>query len=168
MKFVLLFVSCGVFFFANAADTTTKTTTTTGKHAHMMMKHEDFKWAKGPEGLPLGNEIVVLDGDPSKKGMFTIRAKFPANYKIPPHTHPSVENVTVISGELMLGMGPKWDETTMTTLKPGGYASLPQAMAHYAYAKNGAEVQITAMGPFAIDYHNASDDPRKSNPKTLK
>jgi hypothetical protein len=32
--------------------------------------------------------------------------------------------------------------------------------AHYAFTKDGATIQVHAMGPFAITYYNAADDPR--------
>jgi len=34
-----------------------------------------------------------------------IRAKLPSGYKVPPHTHPTAENVTVLSGAFHIGMG---------------------------------------------------------------
>jgi quercetin dioxygenase-like cupin family protein len=135
---------------------------------HVMLKPEDLKWGKGPDMLPAGIEAAVLNGDPGKEGNFVMRGRMPANYKIPPHTHPTTENVTVISGELMLGMGKKFDESKMTKLGPGSYVSLPSGMAHYAMSKSGTEIQIEAMGPFAIDYINPKDDPRKAGGTTLK
>ena len=53
-----------------------------------------------------GAKAAVLEGDPSKEGMFTVRIKMPAGYVIPPHTHPKIERVTVLSGELGLAWGP--------------------------------------------------------------
>ena len=35
------------------------------------------KWGPAPPALPPGAQMAVLDGDPSKPGLFTIRAKFP-------------------------------------------------------------------------------------------
>src|SRR5262245_12013524 len=40
----------------------------------------------------------VLTGDPGKDGPYAVRVRLPAGYKIPPHTHPTAENVTVLSG----------------------------------------------------------------------
>src|SRR5947207_8022440 len=71
----------------------------------------DLKWADAPPSLPPGAKMAVLEGDPGKKGPFTVRLQAPAGYKIPPHTHPTAERVTVISGALHLGMGDKYDET---------------------------------------------------------
>lgn len=52
----------------------------------------------------------MLEGDPMKAGLFTIRIQLPANYKIPAHWHPADEHVTVISGTFYMGMGNKLDE----------------------------------------------------------
>ena len=38
---------------------------------------------------------------------YTVRLKFPANYAIPAHSHPTDENVVVVSGALTFGMGDK-------------------------------------------------------------
>jgi quercetin dioxygenase-like cupin family protein len=34
-----------------------------------------------------------------------MRVKFPVSYKIPPHSHPNDEVVTVISGDFHVGIG---------------------------------------------------------------
>ena len=74
-------------------------------------KADGLKWQDGPSSLPPGSKIAVLEGDPSKEGPWVFRLKFPDGYKIPPHTHPGPERVTVISGTLNLGMGEKFDMT---------------------------------------------------------
>src|SRR3981189_1359273 len=80
------------------------------KSEHVMFAAADLKWSDGPPALPAGSKIAVLTGDPGKAGPFTIRLKFPTGYKVPPHTHPTAENLTVISGTIGLGSGPKFDE----------------------------------------------------------
>src|SRR5215468_11269360 len=66
-------------------------------------------WKDGPPSLPPGARIAVLEGDPAKPGPFVFRVKVPDGYRIPPHTHPKPERVTVISGTFHLGMGEKFD-----------------------------------------------------------
>jgi quercetin dioxygenase-like cupin family protein len=65
---------------------------------HTVVSAQDIKWSKGPSSLPQGAESAVLYGDPAKEGMFAFRLKFPKGYRIPPHSHPKPEIVTVISG----------------------------------------------------------------------
>ena len=55
-------------------------------------------WTAAPPNMPKGTLIAVLEGDPKKPGMFTIRVKMPAGTRIPPHWHPRQERVTVLSG----------------------------------------------------------------------
>src|SRR4051794_16362537 len=74
---------------------------------HVMLLPGDLKWGPGPPGLPAGAQAAVIDGDPGKAGLFTIRAKMPDGYKIPPHSHPTDEHLTVLSGTLKAGSGAK-------------------------------------------------------------
>ena len=57
--------------------------------------------------MPAGAQIAVLSGDPTKSVAYAVRLKFPANYAIPAHSHPTDENVVVVSGALTFGMGDK-------------------------------------------------------------
>ncbi|KAI9881669.1 MAG: hypothetical protein M1823_006620, partial [Watsoniomyces obsoletus] len=82
-------------------------------------------WGPAPPVLPKGGQMAVLSGDPGKAGHFTVRLRMPAGYKIPAHQHPHSEPVTVISGELMFGMGDKLDEKSAKKLGPGGFVDLP-------------------------------------------
>jgi quercetin dioxygenase-like cupin family protein len=49
--------------------------------------------------------MAVVSGDPAEEGAFRMRVKFPVSYKIPPHSHPNDEVVTVISGDFHVGIG---------------------------------------------------------------
>ena len=131
---------------------------------HTMINPADLKWGPAPAGIPADAQAAVLDGDPGKAGMFTVRLKVPDGMKVMPHWHPSDEHVTIIQGTLMVGMGNKWDDTAMQALNTGGHARMPRKLNHYVQAKGETIVQITAMGPFAITYADPKDDPRKKSP----
>jgi quercetin dioxygenase-like cupin family protein len=128
---------------------------------HVMVTPDQLKWGPGPAALPAGAEAAVVEGDPGKPGLFTLRAKLPDGYTVPPHSHPTDEHVTIISGELMVGMGSKLDESAMQALGAGGYASMPARMNHYVRAKGATIIQVSAMGPFDVKYADPKDDPRK-------
>jgi quercetin dioxygenase-like cupin family protein len=130
------------------------------KSEHVMFAAADLKWADGPPALPAGAKIAVLTGDPGKAGPFTVRLKFPTGYKVPPHTHPTAENVTVISGTLGLGSGAKFDEAAAHEMTAGGFAVMPAGMEHFAWCKSECVVQIHSEGPFQVKYVNPADDPR--------
>jgi hypothetical protein len=134
----------------------------TGTHVkHVVVTPDQIKWGPAPPSLPPGAELAVLSGDPSKAGVpFTIRAKMPDGYKVPPHWHPTNENVNVIQGTLMVGMGNKFDESAGSEMPTGSYALMPKGVRHFAWAKGETIIDVYGMGPFAITYVNPSDDPR--------
>src|SRR5881392_753348 len=78
-------------------------------------------WGPAPPVFPAGAKMAVLQGDPSKPELFTVRLEFPAGYTIAPHFHPTDEQVTVISGTFLVGMGDKADFTHALTLPAGGF-----------------------------------------------
>ena len=129
---------------------------------HVVFNPDDLKWGDVPPGLPPGAKMAVLAGDPTKKGLFTVRLQAPAGYKVPPHTHPTAENITVISGTFNVGMGDKFDEGAGKLLEAGGFVVMPAGMQHYAWSTGDAIIQIHGKGPFAITYVNPADDPRNA------
>jgi quercetin dioxygenase-like cupin family protein len=124
---------------------------------HPLMNAADLKWGPAPAALPAGVQMVVLAGNPDAAGPFTVRMKPPAGYKIPLHTHPTDELVTVIEGGITLSMDAAG---AGQALSPGGFANLPAGMKHQASFPSGGTVQVHGMGPFSITYVNPKDDPR--------
>src|SRR3954465_13645543 len=75
---------------------------------HVAATPDSLKWAPAPPAFPKGGlQVAVVTGDPGKEGPYVVRLKAPAGYKVPPHMHPSDENVTVISGTFNIAMGDK-------------------------------------------------------------
>src|SRR5262249_36615255 len=100
--------------------------------------------------------------NPNEPGFFTIRAWMPDGYRVPPHFHPGVERVTVITGVLNLGQGDTFDESASTALPVGAYTSMPAGMHHFAWAKGATVIQISSLGPWGITYITPADDPRNA------
>jgi hypothetical protein len=100
----------------------TKAPATAAAPMHIMKAPADLAWVPPPPVFEQNAQMSLLSGDPSKAGLYTVRLKMPAGYKVMPHWHPTDEHVTVISGTFALGMGDKVDEATMTALPAGGYA----------------------------------------------
>lgn len=136
-----------------------KTKKQTGATEHIMLAPSELKWSAAPSSLPSGAQVAVMEGDPSKKGPFTMRIKLPANYKIPAHWHPGLEHVTVIEGSFMLGMGDTFDESKLHELPTGGFAVMPAKMNHFAMSRDGAIIQLHGTGPWGITYVNPQDNP---------
>jgi hypothetical protein len=136
------------------------------KHAdekdHVVVTPDKIKWGPAPPALPSGAQVAVLAGDPTKSGMYTMRVKLPDGFKVPPHWHPTDENVTVIQGTFNIGRGEKFDRAATQEMPAGSYMRMPKTMQHFAWTKGETIVQVHGMGPFEINYVNAADDPRKS------
>jgi hypothetical protein len=143
---------------ALAADTAKKAAS---KSEPIFINSTDIKWGDAPPDLPKGAQIAVLHGDPSKKGVFTLRLKMPAGYKIPPHWHTNDEQLTILSGSFLLHKGDTMDAPAHG-LEPGAYHFLPGKMHHAAEVKGETILQLDGMGPFDIHYLNPADNPNKS------
>jgi hypothetical protein len=122
-----------------------------------------LKWMDGTAaGLPAGAKLAAVKGDPSKTGAFVIRAKFPANYTVPPHHHPTDEVVRVMgAGTLTYGMGDKVNPASSGSLTKGYHVIMQASMNHWVTTTDPVEVQVSGTGPFQIVYVNPKDDPRK-------
>lgn len=127
---------------------------------HSVFNQSDIHWNKGPATPPPGAEIAVLEGDPSKEGFFTMRLRLPDGYKIPPHWHPKVEHVTVVSSTFLIGMGERFDQRATKAMTAGSFGFWPANMKHFVEVKGTTIVQLHGVGPWGINYVNPSDDPR--------
>lgn len=111
--------------------------------------------------FPPGAKTAVLLGDAAKPGLFVLQVKLPPNYVVPPHTHPGLETVVMLSGSMGLGSG----KSVVKTGKPlaaGSAFFVPPDHPHYVWTgEEGATFQVTVNAPFDLIYVNPEDDPRK-------
>ena len=128
--------------------------------AHVMENLSTAKWGPAPPMLPPGAQIAVLAGDPTKAAPYTVHLKFPANYDIPAHSHPEDENVSVVSGELFMGMGAKLDKRAGLGLRVGGFALMPAHANHFAFTRSETIIVLYGQGPVDFKYVDPADDPR--------
>ena len=112
----------------------------------------DLKWQDTKPPLVPGAQIAILDGNPKEAGHFTIRIKFPPNYKLPPHKHAVDERTTIIKGSIRMGFGEEIDSTKTITLTEGCYLMNPAGIVHYSFT--GPEetiIQISTTGPWGLE-----------------
>jgi quercetin dioxygenase-like cupin family protein len=121
-----------------------------------------IEWKPGPEAIPAGAKMAVLEGDPTKEGPFVVRFQFPEGYHIPPHTHPKTERVTVISGALYLATGESLDRSNAKKLPAGSFGYWPAGMKHAGWSEGETVIQLHGIGPWQINYVNPADDPRNA------
>ena len=105
-----------------------------------------MKWTDYPNRP--GVKLAVIEGDLAKEGPFIIRVKFPANYKLAPHTHPGLEHTTVLSGMLHLGYGTDANGPS-EALPPGSVIVTPANTPHFASTIEETIVQTHGMGPWS-------------------
>jgi quercetin dioxygenase-like cupin family protein len=127
---------------------------------HAAVQPNELKWS-APAAYAPGAQLAVVKGDPTKEGLYIVRLKVPAGYKIEAHTHPNDENVTVLSGSFNIGTGDKLDQTKGTLIKDGGYSYVAKGMTHYAWFTEDTVLQLHGMGPQGITYVDPTKDPRR-------
>ena len=123
---------------------------------HTMVNADEVEWKDAPPVLP-GAQAAVLYGDPSKDGVFVMRLKFPANYWVPPHTHPVDEIVTVISGTFNIGMGETFDAAQTKPYTAGGLIAMAPEVPHFVHTDEETIVQISTRGPWGLKFVNPDD-----------
>jgi quercetin dioxygenase-like cupin family protein len=113
---------------------------------------EKLSW--GPAaGLPPGAQVAVLYGDPTAKGPFAIRLKFPAGYEIPTHSHPTDELITVISGGGRMAFGENASAGDAQPLALGAFMDLPAGAWHHLWIDADTVVELHSTGPFEVHQH---------------
>lgn len=132
-------------------------------HPHAGQNLKDAQWSPAPPLLPKGAEIAVLEGDPTKPGLYAVRLKFPEHYAIPAHSHPTDEHVVVTSGALVFGMGDVLDKRSRanTKLTVGGFVDASANVNHFAFTRDEeTTIVLYGEGPVEFNYVNPNDDPR--------
>lgn len=126
---------------------------------HIMVMPSDLVWRDVPS-LPPGAQIAVIEGNLMEAEPYTFRLRLPAGYKVPVHTHPVVERVTVISGTFSLGIGDKFDPEKTMELTPGSVAIMEKGVPMFAFTKGGTVIQIHGTGPWGLNYVYPEDAPK--------
>ncbi|MDB6151348.1 MAG: hypothetical protein JWQ44_2796 [Chthoniobacter sp.] len=122
----------------------------------------EIQWKDGPPSLPPGAKFAMLEGDPTREGMFVMRVRVPDGFHIPAHTHPKPERVTIIQGTFKLAMGDNPKLADARVLPVGTYGVWPPGMVHAVWVEGETIVQFHGQGPWIINYVNPADDPRNA------
>ena len=81
-------------------------------------------------------------------------------YRLPPHYHPSYEQVEVREGMILAGMGDTLDAKRTLALTVGDSGTAPAGMQHFSIAKGRTVLAVTFDGPYTITYLHAEDAPQ--------
>ena len=125
-----------------------------GMEAPKITHFGNLKWTP----IIKGCDLAQVAGDMNAEGApFVLRLRCADGTKIPAHWHPTDENVTVLKGTFLFGMGDTFDESRLQTMNVGNFVSMPKEMRHYAMSKGETIVQVHAMGPFKVNWVNPSE-----------
>ena len=128
----------------------------------------EVKWpapAAGSVGTSgnAGTQTVVLKGDPTKPGLYSMLLRVGPNTRIEAHAHPDDRVATVISGTWYFGYGAKFDEQALKMLPPGSFYTEPPNTNHFAMTRGeGVTIQITGTGPSGTTYADPANDPTRT------
>jgi pimeloyl-ACP methyl ester carboxylesterase len=104
-----------------------------------------------------GIRTVVLNGDPTKAGPYTIRLTVPARTRIEAHTHRDDRSAVVISGTWYFGYGSTFSAAALKALPAGSFYTEPPSLLHFAQTRDEPVVlYITGNGPTDTVYSDAS------------
>jgi hypothetical protein len=142
-------VAASLVAFAASADTA----------HHRVVRPSDLKW-QDVGSLPPGAKGAIIEGHPDREGPVTLRVRLPANYRIAPHYHGTIERSTILSGTLNIGMGDTFDAAKTTAMPAGTVLLMPPKMRHYVWTQEEVVFQLNVTGPWTVTYVNPADDPR--------
>lgn len=97
---------------------------------------------------PIGAKMAVIQGDPSKPGLYIVLVKWTPHHFSHPHFHPNDRFITVLSGTWWVGTGPKFDTESTVPLPAGTVVTHFGKQVHYDGAKDAeAMLEIVGNGP---------------------
>ncbi len=125
-----------------------------GDAAHKIVHYGDLKWTP----IMKGCDLAPVSGDFNAEGApFVLRVRCVDGAKIPAHWHPTDENVTVLKGTFLVGMGETFDESKLQTMNVGNFLTMPKEMRHFGACKGETIVQVHGAGPFKVNWVNPAE-----------
>ena len=122
--------------------------------AHKIVHSGDLKWTP----IIKGCAIATVEGDYNAEGQpFVLRFQCADGAKVPAHWHPTDENMTVLKGSFLLGMGETFDESKLKPMNTGNFLFIPKEMRHFGKIKGDTMIQVHGVGPFKVNWVNPSE-----------
>jgi quercetin dioxygenase-like cupin family protein len=136
-----------------------------------MMNLEEVTWPPQEADTPKTMRIAVLEGafpfGPEKA--FTALIEFDPGVDVPPHSHPTRERITVLTGSVELGTGREPDRSKAKALSPGALILIPPGQPHWGSTGSAKTLlYIHGVGPHndprAVDPSAAAPRPPRHDP----
>jgi quercetin dioxygenase-like cupin family protein len=123
-----------------------------GKKEIVGITPDQVRWTTPPYYKD-GRQRAQLFGDSNQGGAWIDRVRIPAGLRVPAHTHPQDEFVTVIEGTWYAGEGDRFDLAKLKAYPAGSFLVIPAGTPHFVAAKDGAVVvQLSGTEKFRTDY----------------
>jgi len=109
-----------------------------------------------------GIQTVIVKGDPTKAGLYTLMLRVPPNVKIQAHSHADDRTAVVVSGTWYFGYGREFNESALKELPAGSFYTEPPGVEHFAMTRGQMTViEITGYGPSSTAYVDPKNDPTR-------
>jgi quercetin dioxygenase-like cupin family protein len=106
---------------------------------------DEVQW--GPPNAE-GVQTAVIDGDPTKPGIYVMRIRFPPGVMSHNHFHAEDRHALVLKGTWWTGTGDEFEPDKTVPLKPGSYMKHPAGAHHFDGAKDEEVIlQLIGYGP---------------------
>ena len=112
-----------------------------------------------------GIETVVLKGDPTKPGLYTLLLRAGPGMRILAHSHGDDRVATVLKGTWYFAYGDRFNESALRALEPGSFYTEPPNVPHFAMTKEQVIIQIVGTGPSSTTYVDPANDPAGVRPR---
>jgi quercetin dioxygenase-like cupin family protein len=109
---------------------------------------EQVTWVDDIDTNGLGVQRAVIQGDPSKPGLYVVRIRFPRGVMSRNHFHREDRHAVVLQGTWYTGTGDEFAPDKTIGLKPGSYMMHPAGEHHFDGAKEEDVIlQLIGIGP---------------------
>src|SRR4051812_3311028 len=95
---------------------------------------EEIEW-KPFQPFPPSARLAVVVGEPSEKGLYTVRVRVPQGVKLMPHRHREDRVYTVISGIFYIGLGDRFDAGKLQAYPPGAVGGVARNTGHFPHQR---------------------------------
>jgi quercetin dioxygenase-like cupin family protein len=116
---------------------------------HCFVHVAEIQWE---DVFPDGTKSATLVGSREAGVQFTYAFFIPAGVWDAPHSHCADAHVYVMSGELRLAYGTRFDRSAAQAFGVGSYLFVPAGDVHFDGAETDTIILGNAVGPWSTDY----------------